>query len=83
MRWTTAGTEVSKVVVRPVIAAATLAGSPVVAWRRNAARATAPRKRERTTAKNVPEDLRPESYEPYWVVIVVWMLLLREAGWWR
>src|ERR1700721_1162238 len=76
MRGSTGGKEVSKVVVRPVMAVATRPRTPEVAWRIKTANAAAPRTRESRTTRKVPEDLRPESYEPYWVVIVVWMLLL-------
>jgi hypothetical protein len=57
------------------MAVATRAIMPVVAWRRKTARAAAPRMRESRTTRRVPEEPRRESYEPYWVVIAVWMLL--------
>lgn len=52
------------------MAVAARAKMPVVAWRRNTARAAAPRINESRTTKKVPEDLRSEPYEPYWVVML-------------
>jgi hypothetical protein len=60
---TTAGTEVSNVLVRPVIAVATRAIMPEVAWRMKTATATAPRMSESRTTRRVPEEEpRPELY---------------------
>ena len=70
MRSTTAGTEVSKVVVRPVMAVEMRPMMPVVAWRTKTARATAPRMSENRTRRRVPEGPRPDLY---WVVMLVSM----------
>ena len=70
MRWTTAGTEVSKVVVRPVMAVATRAKMPLVAWRRKSAKAAAPRINESRTTMSIPEEER-RPLDEYWVVMLV------------
>ena len=60
--WTTAGTETSKVVARPVMAEATRARKPEVAWRMKTPMAVAPRMSARRKATKVPEGARPEEY---------------------
>ena len=54
--------------VRPVMAVATRAMMPLVAWRMKTTTAAAPRTSESRTTRKVPEGPRPELY---WVVILV------------